>query len=93
MQAWEEDRIKARGDGVKFSLIFPDFEDYFETLRKLAGRRARKRKKAAKKFRREWIGAFMDGHELRKKMWKRLNARNESRSEDRGRIAAERARL
>lgn len=37
MQEWEEARIKARGNGPKFALIFPDFEAYFETLRELAG--------------------------------------------------------
>ena len=37
MREWEEERVKARGDGVKFTLLFPDFEDYFETGRRLAG--------------------------------------------------------
>jgi Flavin-binding monooxygenase-like. len=43
MQKWEMDRVKARGDGVKFTLLFPDFEDYFETLRRLAGEGVRAR--------------------------------------------------
>ncbi|OBS20824.1 hypothetical protein FPOA_07165 [Fusarium poae] len=37
MQKWEADRIEERGDGPKFSVVFPDFEDYFETVRELAG--------------------------------------------------------
>ncbi|KAL7952366.1 hypothetical protein V8C34DRAFT_323631 [Trichoderma compactum] len=36
MRRWESERIRVRGDGVKFTLIFPNFEDYFETLRELA---------------------------------------------------------
>lgn len=74
MRKWEADRIEARGDGVKFTLIFPDFEDYFETIRQLAGEGEEAKGRQLPKFRREWIRAFLDGHELRKKMWKRLNA-------------------
>ena len=36
-ERWEADRIAARGDGPKFTLVFPDFEDYFEGVRRLAG--------------------------------------------------------
>lgn len=74
MQKWEADRIKARGDGVKFTLIFPDFEDYFETIRKMAGTGEKGKGRQLPEFRRAWFKAFMDGHELRKTMWKRLNA-------------------
>jgi hypothetical protein len=72
MVKWEEDRIAARGDGPKFSLIFPDFEDYFEALRRLAGEPADGKGRRLPKFKREWYRAFMDGHEKRKDMWKRL---------------------
>ncbi|KAJ5172374.1 hypothetical protein N7492_004967 [Penicillium capsulatum] len=74
MRKWEADRVKTRGDGVKFTLIFPDFEDYFETIRALAGARDRGKGRKLPKFRREWVRAFLDGHELRKTMWKRMNA-------------------
>ncbi|KAK2879508.1 hypothetical protein FQN49_000810 [Arthroderma sp. PD_2] len=73
MQAWEAERIKARGDGVKFTLIFPDFEDYFETIRRLAGEGEEGKGRKLPKFRREWVRAFLDGHERRKAMWRRLN--------------------
>jgi hypothetical protein len=76
MRAWEAARIKAKGDGTKFTLIFPDFEDYFETLRELAGEGEEAKGRKLPKFRREWVRAFMDGHELRKNMWRRLNARS-----------------
>ncbi|ROT35795.1 thiol-specific monooxygenase [Sodiomyces alkalinus F11] len=73
---WEEDWIAVRGDGAGFTLVFPDFEDYFETLRKLAGPPAGKGiGRPLPPFRREWFKAFMDGHERRKAMWRRLNAK------------------
>lgn len=37
MKEWEEKRIKVRGDGVKFMLVFLDFEEYFEDVRRLVG--------------------------------------------------------
>ena len=39
-QKWERERIAKKGDGPAFTLVFPDFEEYFETVRKLAGYRA-----------------------------------------------------
>ncbi|KAJ5781842.1 uncharacterized protein N7518_010325 [Penicillium psychrosexuale] len=76
MQRWEADRVKARGDGVKFTLIFPDFEDYFETVRHLAGKGEEGKGRKLPKFRREWVRAFFEGHERRKAMWKRLNSKS-----------------
>lgn len=81
MRKWEEDRVKVRGDGAKFALIFPDFEDYFEELRKstengsLIGRQL-------PKFKREWFRAFLEGHDLRKNLWRNLN--EEARKRDGG---------
>ncbi|KAI9167795.1 Thiol-specific monooxygenase [Paramyrothecium foliicola] len=74
MRAWEEEGIKTRGDGPKFCLVFPHFEDYFETLRRLAGEGEPGVGRKLPRFKREWYRAFMDGHELRKEMWGRLNA-------------------
>ena len=34
---WEEDRIAYKGDGVPFTALYPDFEEYFEEVRKMAG--------------------------------------------------------
>ncbi|EXJ89610.1 hypothetical protein A1O3_02677 [Capronia epimyces CBS 606.96] len=34
---WETDRLAKRGDGQPFFKVAPDFEEYFEDLRKLAG--------------------------------------------------------
>jgi len=72
-QKWEEDRVKLTGDNVKFTLIFPDFEDYFETLRKLAGPGEKGFGRQLQPFKREWVRAFFEGHERRKAMWAREN--------------------
>lgn len=37
MNAWEQARVEERGDGPAFWVLMPDFERYFEDLRKLAG--------------------------------------------------------
>ncbi|KAH6686855.1 thiol-specific monooxygenase [Plectosphaerella plurivora] len=74
-EQWETDRIAARGDGPRFSLVFPDFEDYFETLRRLAGPGENGLGRTLPPFDRAWFKAFLDGHERRKNMWRRLNAR------------------
>ncbi|KAL3462216.1 hypothetical protein BJX64DRAFT_142150 [Aspergillus heterothallicus] len=71
---WEAKRIAERGDGVKFTLISPDFEQYFELLRKLAtdpeegepGRRL-------PKFDAAWVDRFAASHQRRIRMWKRAN--------------------
>lgn len=73
-RSWEARRIAARGDGPKFALVFPDFEDYFENLRVLAGEGKGDPGRKLPKFQRVWFRAFMDGHERRKNMWRRLNA-------------------
>ncbi|KAK3896785.1 hypothetical protein C8A05DRAFT_48325 [Staphylotrichum tortipilum] len=91
MKRWEEERVKERGDGVKFSLLFPDFEGYFETVRGLAGEGVEGKGRRLLRFRGEWVRAFLDGHERRKGMWKRLN--EEARVEVEGRGKGERAKL
>ncbi|KAI0006652.1 hypothetical protein F4779DRAFT_555084 [Xylariaceae sp. FL0662B] len=82
-ERWETERIKARGDGPKFTLVFPDFEEYFNKVRELAGSGEKGLGRRLPLFDQEWYTAFMAGHELRKKMWKRLNAkaREEMQSE------------
>ncbi|KAL2112240.1 hypothetical protein VUR80DRAFT_8195 [Thermomyces stellatus] len=79
-QKWEEERIKKRGDGVKFTLIFPDFEDYFNTLRELAGPGEKGLGRQLPPFKREWFRAFLEGHERRKSMWRKANERARKRA-------------
>lgn len=73
-QKWEADRIAARGDGPKFTMVYPEFEDYFEALRAWAGKGENGLGRQLPSFKREWYKAFLDGHERRKNMWRRLNA-------------------
>ncbi|KAL7621773.1 hypothetical protein AAE478_009100 [Parahypoxylon ruwenzoriense] len=74
---WEADRIKVRGNGPKFTLVFPDFRNYFETVRKLAGPGYDGLGRKLPPFRQEWFDAFMAGHERRKRMWRRFNTQAE----------------
>ncbi|THV67013.1 FAD/NAD(P)-binding domain-containing protein [Aureobasidium pullulans] len=73
-QRWEEERIKKKGDGPAFNVIHPDFEEYFETVRSLAGPGEDGKGRPLPPYKPEWFQAFMDGHELRKQMWARKNA-------------------
>lgn len=84
MALWEQDRVKDKGDGPKFQMVFPDFEEYFEKVRELAGEPTTKGEgRRLPKYDESWCRAFMEGHERRKKMWARLNkqARDELEKE------------
>jgi hypothetical protein len=72
-QRWEHERIKARGDGVKFTLVYPDFKDYFETVRGLAGEH--KLGRQLPQYQSVWFERFMQGHERRKTMWRMVNSK------------------
>ncbi|KAK7523008.1 uncharacterized protein IWZ02DRAFT_260202 [Phyllosticta citriasiana] len=73
---WEKDRIAQRGDGPKFSLVFPDFKEYMETIRELAGPPTADGKgRSLPPFDQVWFDKFMAGHERRKDMWRRFNAK------------------
>ena len=73
-QRWEKERIAKKGDGVPFTLIFPDFEEYLETVRKLAGEPAEEGVgRRLPPFDQAWLDEFMEGHEMRKKWWKEKN--------------------
>jgi hypothetical protein len=81
-QKWESDRIATKGDGPKFTMVFPDFEEYFETLRKLA--REPKEKGVGRrlpKFDGLWYETFMKGHERRKEWWRRQNEEAKRKAE------------
>jgi hypothetical protein len=73
-QRWEKERIAKRGDGVPFTLVFPDFEDYFETVRSLAGEPTEDNVgRRLPPFDKAWFEVFMAGHEMRKKWWREQN--------------------
>ncbi|KAL3453441.1 hypothetical protein BJX65DRAFT_263910 [Aspergillus insuetus] len=71
---WEAERIAAKGDGAGFLMVNPDFEEYFEKLRALAGEPGEDgigRRLPA--FEQKWVDDFSAGHERRIRMWKRAN--------------------
>ncbi|KAJ4983890.1 dimethylaniline monooxygenase (n-oxide forming) [Stagonosporopsis vannaccii] len=73
-QRWERDRIAKKGDGPGFTLVFPDFEEYFETVRKLAGEPAPSQPgRRLPPYDKRWFEVFMAGHERRKQWWREEN--------------------
>lgn len=64
---WEETRVKERGDSIKFTVQYPDFEEYFNTLRDLAGNKGPGRK--LPRFDRSWEEEFHDCINLRISRW------------------------
>lgn len=69
---WETKRLHERGNGANFITFYPDFEEYFETIRKMAGEEGPG--KQLPKFDNRWEMAFYRGHERRKKYWTDINA-------------------
>jgi len=72
-EKWETDRIVYKGDGVAFTALYPDFEEYFEDIRKLAGEPQDGKGRFLPKWEKEWRDVFDSGHEKRIAMWKRVN--------------------
>jgi hypothetical protein len=70
---WEEDRIANKGDGVPFTALYPDFEEYFEEVRKLAGEPFYGKGRPLPKFEKVWREDFDRAHLKRIAMWKRVN--------------------
>ncbi|KAF6833983.1 dimethylaniline monooxygenase (n-oxide forming) [Colletotrichum musicola] len=74
MAQWEADRIAEKGDDMRYCVVHPHFEEYFEEVRALAGEPEEGAGRRLPPFDPEWFRVFMDGLELRKEMWVRLNA-------------------
>ena len=71
---WEIERIAELGDGAGFLMVNPHFEEYFNSLRTLAGEPAEcEPGRRLPLFDRSWHEAFMQGHETRKKWWREEN--------------------
>ncbi|PGH02231.1 hypothetical protein AJ79_07680 [Helicocarpus griseus UAMH5409] len=71
---WEADRIAYKGDGVPFTALAPDFEEYFNTVRELAGEpKEGQPGRRLPKFDPEWVKTFRAGHQKRIDMWERAN--------------------
>ncbi|KAE8351240.1 hypothetical protein BDV28DRAFT_162479 [Aspergillus coremiiformis] len=73
-QKWEEDRMAKKGDGPGFLMVNPDFEEYFEQLRQLAGEPAEGAPgRRLPPFQQQWVDDFNAGHQRRIRMWKKAN--------------------
>lgn len=83
---WEADRVAEMGD--KFPLVHPHFEEYFETVRALAGEPENGVGRRLPPFDPSWFQVFLDGLELRRKMWVRLNAKAQEELLQAGRLGA-----
>lgn len=70
MEKWEQDRIAKRGDGVSFSTYAPEFEEYFEEFRTLAGKPASgSTGRVLPKYDPKWLDAFLEVVTLRNQWW------------------------
>jgi hypothetical protein len=70
---WEEDRIAYKGDGVPFTALYPDFEEYFEEVRTMAGEPKNGKGRPLPTFKEWWRARFDKAHLSRIAMWKRGN--------------------
>ena len=73
-QKWETDRIATKGDAAAFTVVYPDFEAYFETVRRLAGNpRPGEPGRVLPPFDPRWVDTFNAGHQRRIRMWRKKN--------------------
>lgn len=79
---WEEERVKIKGDGVPFSALYPNFEEYFEEVRALAGEpivlkgedgAQRVIGRSLPRWEKWWREEFDAAHLRRIEMWKNQN--------------------
>ncbi|KIH88119.1 hypothetical protein SPBR_06553 [Sporothrix brasiliensis 5110] len=79
MRQWEADTVAARGDGVRFFNVAPDFADYFDGLRRLAGDPAPGTTgRVLPPFQQQWADAFNDVVALRLAWWERERRKAEA---------------
>ncbi|TAQ88383.1 hypothetical protein B7494_g3324 [Chlorociboria aeruginascens] len=71
-QKWEAARLAKRGEGIPFYYLGPEFEEYFETLRAIAGDPgAGSKGRVLPKFDPKWLEAFLATIEGRIAWWKK----------------------
>lgn len=88
-EKWQEDRIANKGDGVSFTALYPNFEEYFEEVRKMAGEPTKDGKgRLLPEWEKSWREGFDAAHLKRINMWKRGNeeARQRIRREKKGEL-------
>jgi hypothetical protein len=78
-ESWERKRVELKGDGVPFSALYPDFEQYFEQVRSLAGEPKDGVGRRLPKWEKSWREDFDSAHLRRIGMWKRINREAEEK--------------
>lgn len=82
-EKWETDRIAEKGDGVLFTALYPQFEEYFEQVRELAGEPAEGQPgRRLPIFGEGWRAIFDAGHQMRNEAWKKENEERSKREGD-----------
>lgn len=71
---------------MPFTALYPDFKEYFETTRALAGEPRDGKGRKLPPFEQRWVEAFQEGHERRKRWWEEKN--DEARREHGKRLRA-----
>jgi hypothetical protein len=72
MQHWEQARLARRGEGAPFWTLIPEFEEYFEELRALAGEPAPGTTgRVLPKYEESWGEVFWQLIKRRQEWWKR----------------------
>lgn len=72
MEKWEEERLEDVGDGLRFSNIAPDYEGYFEGLRRLAGDpTSNSTGRVLPVFEQRWADEFSTIVDARTRWWQR----------------------
>ena len=81
-KAWEVERMEQKGDGVAFTALWPKFEEYFETVRALAGEPGQGRPgRRLPRFDPDWVRIFIEGHQRKIDMWEKANSEARRRRE------------
>lgn len=69
-EQWEQDRLSSTGGGIAYSSIAPDYEEYFETLRRIAGEPASGTTgRLLPKFEKWWVEEFQEVVKARVSWW------------------------
>lgn len=85
MEQWEKDRISVAGDGLGFFNIVPDYEEYFEGLRSIAGDPVRgSTGRTLPRFEKWWEDEFQKVVKARVGWWEREMSRAARDAEGRG---------
>ena len=86
---WEHERVEKKGDGPPFTALYPDFEEYFEDVRRMAGEPENGKGRRLPSFDGQWRAAFDAAHLKRIAMWQNQNREAEERlNRDNSTVAA-----